>query len=349
MNNKPLISILMPVFNAEKHLRDCIMSILSQEYENFEFLIINDGSTDNSHQIINSFSDERINYFKNDENRKLIYTLNKGISLCKGKYIARMDADDIALPSRLKIQSDFLEKNDKIDILGTNITTINEHNIETGERNYPTTNDEILYHLLFINCPIAHPTVMIRKKVFDEFNIYYNENYLHAEDYKLWVDLINKVQFHNCNEPLLLYREHGSQVTSKHQKTNKSLSSKIKSEVIKKSISNISEKELKSFINASNTKTSHFDYHEINELIKFYQKSKLYCQKEKLSIKTHNEFFSKLFTNQYFKLNNYNVNNLFILLKMKVLGIKINFSILNYLVFSIKCIFGLKNFSKNLK
>jgi glycosyltransferase involved in cell wall biosynthesis len=101
MEYKFPISVLMPVYNAEKYLKESICSILNQTYGDFEFLIINDGSTDKSEEIILSFKDERIVYHKNESNIKLIATLNKGIALARGKYIARMDADDISLPDRL--------------------------------------------------------------------------------------------------------------------------------------------------------------------------------------------------------------------------------------------------------
>ena len=100
MNQKSLISVLMPVYNVEKYLQEAIESILNQTYSNFEFLIINDGSSDKSGEIINSYNDSRIVYLQNNKNKGLVYTLNYGISLAKGEYIARMDGDDISLPDR---------------------------------------------------------------------------------------------------------------------------------------------------------------------------------------------------------------------------------------------------------
>ena len=109
--SKPLVSVLMAVYNGEKYLLEAIESILNQTYTNFEFLIINDGSTDSTEEIILSYSDQRIRYIKNEQNLKLIASLNKGLDLAKGKYIARMDADDISLPDRLEKQVNFLERN----------------------------------------------------------------------------------------------------------------------------------------------------------------------------------------------------------------------------------------------
>jgi glycosyltransferase involved in cell wall biosynthesis len=110
-NDYVKISILMPVYNGEKYLREAIDSILNQTFTDFEFLIVDDGSTDNSVEIINSYQNSRINLVKNDKNEGLVYTLNRGLSLAKGEYIARMDCDDISLPERLKKQIDFLDSN----------------------------------------------------------------------------------------------------------------------------------------------------------------------------------------------------------------------------------------------
>ena len=117
MNNLPLITVLMPVYNGEKYLQQAIESILKQTFTDFEFLIINDGSTDNSENIILSYDDSRIRYIKNEENLRLIRTLNKGIELAKGKYIARMDCDDISLPYRFEKQLKEFQNNPHLDMV----------------------------------------------------------------------------------------------------------------------------------------------------------------------------------------------------------------------------------------
>ena len=115
----PTISIVMPVYNCENYLHEAIKSILEQTYTDFEFIIINDGSEDNSEDIILSYADPRIIYIKNDKNMKIVKTLNKGISLSRGKYIARMDADDICYRDRLEKQLSFMEKHKDIDLCGS--------------------------------------------------------------------------------------------------------------------------------------------------------------------------------------------------------------------------------------
>ncbi len=115
----PKVTVLMPVYNAEKYLKTAIESILKQTFSDFELLIINDGSTDGSEEIIRSFNDKRIRLFNNEQNLGIIKTLNKGLNLAKGEYIIRMDADDISLPDRLELQVKYMEENPGIGISGT--------------------------------------------------------------------------------------------------------------------------------------------------------------------------------------------------------------------------------------
>jgi glycosyltransferase involved in cell wall biosynthesis len=217
-----MVSVLMPVYNGEKYLREAIKSILNQTFTNFEFIIINDGSTDNSLYIIKSFKDNRIKIIENKENLGLIKTLNKGINLAQGKYIARMDADDIALPKRLEKQIEFLEKNPKYSFVGTrakyiynnsNTATINEPFIKFEE-------EEILFWSFFY-CPFVHPSILIHKNILEKY--YYNNDYKAAEDYHLWVTLLlNNNKGTNINEVLMLHRMHNKKigVTQKQAQLN---------------------------------------------------------------------------------------------------------------------------------
>ena len=120
----PTISIILPAYNAEKYLAPAIESILQQSFKDFEFIILNDGSTDNTEKIILSYTDSRIKYIKNEKNLKLIKTLNKGIELAKGKYIARMDADDIALPTMLEECYTFFETHPEYSIVAPSVRKI---------------------------------------------------------------------------------------------------------------------------------------------------------------------------------------------------------------------------------
>jgi glycosyltransferase involved in cell wall biosynthesis len=179
----PKITVLMPVYNGAKYLKEAIDSVLSQTFRDFEFLIIDDGSTDSSVEIIKSYNDQRIRLEQNDKNFGLIYSLNKGIDLTKNKYIARMDADDISLPDRLKIQFEFMESHFDIAVSGVYTITIGKVNGHTNK--FFTEPEDIKANLLF-NTSLEHPSVIIRKEILQKYNLFYNENFKHSEDFDLW-------------------------------------------------------------------------------------------------------------------------------------------------------------------
>lgn len=203
---KPLISVVMPVYNAELYLHEAITSILNQSYLNFEFLIINDGSIDGSENVIKSYEDPRIVYIKNTENRGLVYSLNKGIKCSKGKFIARMDADDISDKERLKIQLHFYLEN-KCDLLFSTIQLINE----SSEMIPPWKADrenishfDIVKYLPNNNC-LAHPTLFITKDLLNSYKYDYKQ--YKSEDYDLWLRMAtdNRI-FKKISKPLVYHR-----------------------------------------------------------------------------------------------------------------------------------------------
>lgn len=207
---RPKVTVLMPVYNGEKYLKEAITSILSQTFNDFEFLIIDDGSTDSSVDIINSYSDYRINLVRNSQNHGLIYTLNKGLDIAKGDYIARMDCDDISAPERLQKQVLFLDENSSVDICGSWIHSFGENinNLWKTKAN----DGEIRSELIF-NSSIAHATVVFRNKSLSKYNLRYNDRHQHAEDYGLWVSATRFLKFANLQEALYKYRRHGQNVT----------------------------------------------------------------------------------------------------------------------------------------
>jgi len=201
----PLVAILMPVYNCQNYLDKAIKSILSQTYQNFEFIIINDNSNDDTEKIIRSFKDIRIRYFKNKKNLGLAQSLNKGIKIAKGKYIARMDGDDISLPQRIEKQVKYMEQNSGISVCGTNAIIIDEYGKFNKYDDKPLTNEEIKLNLFFNN-PLIHPSVIFRKNVFENYQ--YNPNLSKGQDYELWVRLsLNpNIKFANLSERLFKYR-----------------------------------------------------------------------------------------------------------------------------------------------
>jgi len=204
------ISVLMPVYNGERYLEEAIRSILTQRFSDFEFLIFNDGSTDRSKEIVTSFHDPRIKLIDSDRNQGYVPLLNAGLRLARGKYIARMDADDVSHPDRFLKQFDFLEQHPDHVLCGTRFITLNERQVAF----LPEHDEEIRLKLLYIT-PFCHPSVMLRADVFRNHQIFYNEGHMPAEDHELWVRLSEFGKFANLPEPLLEYRVHDNNISLK--------------------------------------------------------------------------------------------------------------------------------------
>ncbi|QKE29653.1 glycosyltransferase, family 2 [Arcobacter acticola] len=221
--NYDLISVIMAVYNGEKYLIEAMESILDQTHKNFEFIIINDGSKDDSIKIIKKYmeKDKRI-ILIDRENKGLPYSLNEGISISKGKYIARMDADDISHSNRLEKQLSYMKENN-LDVCGSFIKIFGE-NKEQIIKN-PITHDEIKFRLIIMS-GLAHPTVIFKKEVFEK--VEYQSSYKVAQDYKLWTDIIiNNFRIGNIPEVLLNYREHTSQASIKKRDLQEETAKKI--------------------------------------------------------------------------------------------------------------------------
>lgn len=228
----PLVSIIMPVYNAEIYLKEAIDSILGQVYKNIELIIIDDCSSDNSVKIIKSYDDNRIRFIRNEVNLKQPRTRNKGISLANGKYIANMDADDISLPERIAKQVAFMEKHTEIDVCGTAIKCFGG----AFERiwKYPVESRELLAWSV-INSPFAHPTVMIRKSSIEKYKIQYSVDFKYAQDFELWSRLaLQGCKFHNLPDVLLHYRESETGVGRSHKREQQMLGDKIRCRNLKK-------------------------------------------------------------------------------------------------------------------
>lgn len=209
--NDILVSVVMPVYNGALYLREAIDSILSQTHTNLELIIINDGSTDDSEEIIRSYDDSRIRYILNEKNCGICVTLNKGLDAAQGKYIARMDCDDISVSERLQKQVEYMEQNPDIGISGSDIIVFGEG---IGERIFTFEHDKNCCKagLLFATC-FAHPAVMIRRSIMDDYNLRYDEEYRGLEDFELWYRISKHADLINLPYPLLRYRKHKSQET----------------------------------------------------------------------------------------------------------------------------------------
>lgn len=221
MRIQPVISIVMPVYNGEKYLREAVESILAQTWKDFEFIIINDGSTDHSEEIILSYCDERIVYLKNNNNSGICVTLNKGINAARGKYIVRMDCDDISFPERLSVQLQFMEDHPEIAVAGSDIIVFGS--TEKQLRIMPHNQHLCKMGLLFNSC-LAHPSVIIRRNVLNTHGLHYKDHYRGREDFELWWQISKVANITNINKPLLMYRIHPGQVTQNYDEHQRHLS-----------------------------------------------------------------------------------------------------------------------------
>jgi glycosyltransferase involved in cell wall biosynthesis len=227
----PLVTVLMPVYNGEKYLVESIDSILNQSFKDFEFLIINDGSTDKSEEIIRSYQDPRIRIINNEENMKLIASLNIGFKLATGKYIARMDSDDISMPLRLEKQVEFMENNQDISVCGSWALFYSDSNIlRRGVFRMPSNPEQIRYSLLF-RCCLIHPTIMLRKEDFINNGLFYDSEYECAEDFDLWNRAAKTLKFYNIEEIHLKYRLSPNGISRKHYHLQKTNSARIRNRI----------------------------------------------------------------------------------------------------------------------
>ncbi len=207
MNSQtPLVTVLMPVYNGSKYLGEAIESILNQTFNDFEFLIIDDKSKDNSVEIIRSYNDQRIRLIQNNENIGQSLTLNRGIRLSTGRYVARLDQDDISLPNRLKAQFEYMEKKPWIGLLCCQVWDVDENRKFISTKKKPVSHHQNMWKLLY-HCSLYHPTVFIRKCVLSNIKPY-DKNYAPCADYELWSRLIYRVKVEQINEVLVHRRIH---------------------------------------------------------------------------------------------------------------------------------------------
>jgi len=204
MTHNPIISVLMPVFNGEKYLKKSIDSIVNQTFKNFELIIINDGSSDNTLNIVNSYSDNRIRIINNKKNIGIVRSLNKGISTTRGKYIARLDSDDLSNLDRLQKQLFFLENNFDFGLVGSWVEVINENGKSLDLWKINLSSEEIYYNLIFYNC-IIHSSVMFRKEILKKIGLYREECAL-VEDYDLWNRISKNYKIFIISEFLVKFR-----------------------------------------------------------------------------------------------------------------------------------------------
>lgn len=202
----PKVTVLMSVYNGRRYLSQAIESILNQTWHDFEFLIINDGSTDNSREIIKSFDDPRIRLVDNSENIGLVSSLNRGLELAQGELIARQDADDLSYSDRLNKQVRFLERHPEIILLGTSVKTIDESGRPHPVKwEVPTGLAAIRWHLMFENA-FVHTSTMYRRNIVRDIFGGYDTTFARAQDYELWSRIARKYPVENLASVLVAHR-----------------------------------------------------------------------------------------------------------------------------------------------
>lgn len=206
------IAVLMPVHNAEAYLREAMESILTQTFENYSLIVVDDGSCDSSWSIIEEFQDKRIVKIRLPESKGIVNALNTALDVADTEFVARMDADDTARSDRFEKQVAFLESHPEVGVCGSSMNMI-KGGLSCYVR-YPENHDEILCSLAIFKRSFCHPTVMIRRSLLEGLKMRYTGDYRHAEDLSLWHALVRETKFYNLQEPLLAYRVHTEQVSS---------------------------------------------------------------------------------------------------------------------------------------
>jgi glycosyltransferase involved in cell wall biosynthesis len=227
-----LVSVIMTVYNGQDYLKDSISSILNQSFKDFEFIIVNDGSIDKSDNIVRSFNEPRIKYYDFKENAGVIDRLNFAIEKAIGKYIVKMDQDDISEPNRIYLQYSFMEKNLDIGVCGTFAELFGA---KKGTWKMPTKDSEIKASLIN-GSPFCHPSVIFRKITLIENNIKYRKDYDLTDDFELWIQLSNVTRFANISKTLLKYRISEQQVSFKRKKEQVIQVNELRKKVIAKLI-----------------------------------------------------------------------------------------------------------------
>ena len=208
----------MSAYNAEKYIAEAVKSILCQIFRDFEFIIINDGSTDNTSSIIKKIKDDRIVFIDDKTNLGLVSRLNHGFSIAKGEYIARMDADDLSFSERFQMQVSFMKLYPRTGLLGTAAWKINADSGEKlGEWDMPVSHKLCKRFLISGLNPFIHTSVMIRKSAIPD-GVQYEEKHIYAEDFGLWCELSKYTRMANLKHPLIKYRWHENSISKLHER-----------------------------------------------------------------------------------------------------------------------------------
>jgi glycosyltransferase involved in cell wall biosynthesis len=220
----PGISIIMPVWNGEKYLAAAVDSLLAQTYTDFELLVIDDGSTDRTPEILRSYADPRLRVLRLDH-AGIVVALNHGLSQAKAQWVARLDADDLSLPRRLELQWQAVNRHPQAVLCHTNVTYFGEDSLSIGEARLPRSRSFTALRLCY-QCPIVHSTVLFKKSAALAAGGYLPEE-RHAEDFSLWGRLLEQGEFVTLPQKLVQFRVHQQSVSQKNLEVQRALARQI--------------------------------------------------------------------------------------------------------------------------
>lgn len=211
----PMASVLMPVYNGARYLRQALDSVLSQTFGDFEFIIVDDGSTDDTPALLADVArrDPRIRVHRLHPNQGIVHALNQGLDRCRGRYVVRMDADDVALPDRLHRQVQFMEDHPHVVAAGGQLTYVDARGVDLGVTRGGDTERSLLWAT-----PLLHPTVILRRGALEANGLRYEETFRYAEDYALWLRLSRVGELRQLDFPVLKYRVSGDATRFRHLK-----------------------------------------------------------------------------------------------------------------------------------
>ena len=223
------VTVILPVYNGERYLREAIDSVLAQTYHDFELWVCNDGSTDGTVAIVDSYADPRVRRVDNPQNMGLVATLNRAFAMVESPYIARMDDDDLWHPKKLEWQMELLESRPEVGVCGTSIHKFGDID---AVHLFPEDSDALKVGLLFY-CMMSHPSVVYRRSMLVETGLSYRQEYFPAEDYKMWVEVLQHSHIHNLQQPLVEYRQHGGQICRERKEEQAALERRLREEQLR--------------------------------------------------------------------------------------------------------------------
>lgn len=311
----------MPVYNNGAYVAEAIESMLGQTFDDFELIVLDDCSTDHSQSVIESYTDNRIIYHRNEKNIGLANNLNVGLNLARGEFIARMDGDDISLPERLQIQIDFLENHPDIDLCSCGVEKFGK---ETDVWMRETDPEQVKITMMFYS-PVLHASSVWRREIFEKHNLRYRQDAFPAEDYDLWARAVFHCKLVNIPQVLYKYRIHGIQVTKTDDRVE-ARDRQIRLEYLRRVLPSLEEKEAIEFIELPKSKNR--DIYKLRNIYKriveenkkngFFNHQLLTKRLEKL-----------LFSYYRYNLTNHNTG----ISLIKILGCKL---VLKYNIISMK-------------